>query len=329
VQEGFAQDKRSAKNYPMTDKELLATHQSLKHFDNIIQGGKIRIFYNHKNLTFGSTTPHQSQHALCQKINISNNYNVEFIHIAGTDNPGGDAMSRLPTRASMADKQETFFNLTIYNFDDVFPLDMAYIKENQEKDEELKKMMSRKKTKHQFARVMLRDVKIVTYQGKVWILENCREKLVEWYHKNLQHRGDKLMQHTIGTNFCWPGWTAQIPQCVKQCTLCQEYKITGQKNYGKIPIQEEKEDIKPWSSVHLDTASKWKIQFQHRKCRKIYNVKVQMMTTADQGSGFPEIWEMKKKKSRYAAHTFDMNWLCRYLHPKEVIHGNGSEFIGK
>eukprot|EP00957_Ditylum_brightwellii_P159111 12109605-Ditylum_brightwellii.AAC.1 len=64
-------------------------------------------------------------------------------------------------------------------------------------------------------------------------------------------------------------------------------------------------------------AGPWKVQFWHSKRRNIYNVKVQMMTAADQGTGFPEICGMKKKKSRYAAHTFDMNWLCRYPRPKE------------
>eukprot|EP00957_Ditylum_brightwellii_P185011 14089271-Ditylum_brightwellii.AAC.1 len=54
-----------------------------------------------------------------------------------------------------------------------------------------------------------------------------------------------------------------------------------------------------------------------------------MMTVTDQGTGFLEIWGMKKKKSRYVAHMFDMNWLCRYLRPEEVIHNNGDEFIGK
>eukprot|EP00957_Ditylum_brightwellii_P004388 332651-Ditylum_brightwellii.AAC.2 len=191
VQEDFAlgcflhKMNAAQKNYPMTDKELLAAHQSLKHFDNIIWGGKIQIFCDHKNLTFGSTTLHQSQRVLHQKIEISNNYNTEFIHIAGTDNPGGDAMSHFLTRASMANKQDAFFNLMVYNFDNVFPLDMAYIKENQEKDEELKRMMSRKKTKQQFARVTLREVEVVAYQGKVWVPENCREECVEWYHKNL------------------------------------------------------------------------------------------------------------------------------------------------
>eukprot|EP00957_Ditylum_brightwellii_P208852 15359237-Ditylum_brightwellii.AAC.1 len=126
VQEGFTLGCFSCKmntvqkNYPMVDKKLLAAHQSLKHFDTIIWGGKIRIFCSYKNLTFRSTTPYQSQCILRQKINISNDYNAEFILIAGTDNPGVDAMSRLPTRASTADKQEAFFNLTVYNFDDVF-----------------------------------------------------------------------------------------------------------------------------------------------------------------------------------------------------------------
>eukprot|EP00957_Ditylum_brightwellii_P006279 476342-Ditylum_brightwellii.AAC.1 len=83
----FSRKMNSAqRNYPMMDKELLAAHQCLKHFDNIIQGGKIWIFCNHKNLTFGRTTANQSQRVLRQKIDISNNYNAEFLHIAGAEN---------------------------------------------------------------------------------------------------------------------------------------------------------------------------------------------------------------------------------------------------
>eukprot|EP00957_Ditylum_brightwellii_P082384 6264148-Ditylum_brightwellii.AAC.1 len=133
---------------------------------------------------------------------------------------------------------------------------------------------------------------------------------MSWYHKNLQHCSKEIMQQTIGTNFCWLGLTTQMVQCMKRCILCQEYKITDQKSYGKVLIQEDKEDIELWSSVHLDMARAWKVRIRHKKHRKIYSVKVQMMTAVDQGSSFPEIWEMKKKESRYAAQTFDMNWLC-------------------
>eukprot|EP00957_Ditylum_brightwellii_P087987 6700647-Ditylum_brightwellii.AAC.1 len=58
----------------------------------------------------------------------------------------------------------------------------------------------------------------------------------------------------------------------------------------------------------------WKVQFRHKKRGKLYDVKVQMKTAVDQGSGFPEIWGMKKKE---------------YLCLQEVIHDNGGEFIGK
>eukprot|EP00957_Ditylum_brightwellii_P100276 7642173-Ditylum_brightwellii.AAC.1 len=61
-------------------------------------------------------------------------------------------MSRLLTRALLAAECKAFFNFTVFNFDDIFPLDMEYIKENQEVDDELKKMMQHKKTKHHFAK---------------------------------------------------------------------------------------------------------------------------------------------------------------------------------
>eukprot|EP00957_Ditylum_brightwellii_P148079 11273964-Ditylum_brightwellii.AAC.1 len=41
------------------------------------------------------------------------------------------------------------------------------------------------------------------------------------------------MARTIGTNFRLPGWMMQVTQCVKKYQVCQEYKITRQKAYGK------------------------------------------------------------------------------------------------
>eukprot|EP00957_Ditylum_brightwellii_P195964 14931077-Ditylum_brightwellii.AAC.2 len=94
-------------------------------------------------------------------------------------------------------------------------------------------MMQQKKTKCHFAKVTLREIEVITYQGKVWVPKNCREDLMEWYYKNLQHCREEIMARTIRTNFRWPGW------------MTQEYKITGQKAYGKVPLYKGKEDIKP------------------------------------------------------------------------------------
>ena len=105
----FSRKMNSAQqNYPMTDKELLAIVSGLRHFDIIIRGARIRCYCDHKNLTHGDTTLHASQRALRQKIAISQDYNAEITHIAGEDNPGGDGMSRLPTKAFTLTEKEAF-----------------------------------------------------------------------------------------------------------------------------------------------------------------------------------------------------------------------------
>eukprot|EP00957_Ditylum_brightwellii_P021124 1592577-Ditylum_brightwellii.AAC.1 len=127
---------------------------------------------------------------------------------------------------------------------------------------------------------MLREVDFIMCQEKVWVLANCWEDLIDWYHKNLQHHGTEVMKRTICHNFKWPVWTAQIDRAVKVCKLCQEYKFTGQKNYRKIPLQEDKQEIELWQCMHVDLAA---------RAGKMFEVQVQVLTAADQGTGFPKI----------------------------------------
>eukprot|EP00957_Ditylum_brightwellii_P059777 4537989-Ditylum_brightwellii.AAC.2 len=70
---------------------------------------------------------------------------------------------------------------------------MVYIKENQESNEELKMMTGQKKTKRHFTKVTLREIKAITYKGKVWVPKIFRKDLVEWYHRSLQHCGEEIM----------------------------------------------------------------------------------------------------------------------------------------
>eukprot|EP00957_Ditylum_brightwellii_P205722 15345114-Ditylum_brightwellii.AAC.1 len=100
--------------------------------------------------------------------------------------------------------------------------------------------MQGKKTKRHFVKITLQEVEVITYQEKVWMPANCWKELTNWYHKNFQHCGEEIMQHTIRNNFKWLGWTTQVDRAVKACKLCQEYKVTRHKNYGKVPMQEDK-----------------------------------------------------------------------------------------
>ena len=40
----------------------------------------------------------------------------------------------------------------------------------------------------------------------------------------------------------------------KNCNICQKFKITGSKKYGKIPFRAGREKIDPWYSVAVDCA---------------------------------------------------------------------------
>eukprot|EP00957_Ditylum_brightwellii_P192284 14637458-Ditylum_brightwellii.AAC.1 len=81
-------------------------HWGLQHFCNIVRSARIRVWCNHKNLTFGSTKAHQSKRVLHYKIDISNDYNDEILHINGKMNAGRDGMSRLPTKAVTEKERE-------------------------------------------------------------------------------------------------------------------------------------------------------------------------------------------------------------------------------
>ena len=87
--------------HPVTDKELLAIYEGLKHFKNILKGGENRCFCDHKNLNFGAETAHASQRVLRQMVETSDEHAAKIMHIDGENNSGGDGVRRMPTEASV------------------------------------------------------------------------------------------------------------------------------------------------------------------------------------------------------------------------------------
>jgi hypothetical protein len=70
----------------------------------------------------------------------------------------------------------------------------------------------------------------------------------------------KRMQATMRENLHWPGIDAAIKIMVQQCPLCQWYKITAVKQYGKIPLPKSK-TVLPWKEVHMDMIGLWQVKY--------------------------------------------------------------------
>ena len=77
--------------YTTTEKELLAIVETLKEFKNILLGQQIRIFTDHKNLTYKT---HNSSRVMRWRLTIEE-FSPELIYIPGETNIVADSLSRL------------------------------------------------------------------------------------------------------------------------------------------------------------------------------------------------------------------------------------------
>ena len=79
---------------------------------------------------------------------------------------------------------------------------------------------------------------------------------VEWYHETLKHIGKTRTKETIGQHY----------EVVRKY-ICQINKITGQRNYGHLPLVTTKRD-NPWSDVHIDMVGPWTIIGTNEEMRR-------------------------------------------------------------
>ncbi len=70
-----------------------------------------------------------------------------------------------------------------------FPLDMTRIMNEQRNDEEIQRRISSGKLTSRIATIKIDGGDVLTIDGKVWVPKAMQERIVEWYHCNLQHAG--------------------------------------------------------------------------------------------------------------------------------------------
>jgi transposase InsO family protein len=305
------------RRYPVTEQELLAITETLKYFRHMLLGHRILVKTDHKNLVHPNSH-HASDRVLRQRLLIEE-YGAELEYIKGETNTIADALSRVPT--------DELFLLEQPNDDD-FPLNLKTIAQLQEVDEHLVAAITKQNSP--FQKIMRDDTELFIHKQSetIYVPESMRTKLLHWYHDCLQHPGVRRMQATVKEHLYWPKIDQDIATYVKNCTICQSYKITAVKKYGKIPLPKST-TIKPWEEVHVDMVGPWTVHFElTNQPGKIVVQQLQALTIIDKGTGWPEFVATQSKSSQQVAILFDSTWLCRYPRPARVVFDNGGEFMG-
>ena len=139
------------------------------------------------------------------------------------------------------------------------------------------------------------------------------------------HPGTTRMLATISQHYKWPSYTTDIKNYVSKCSHCQNTKITGQKQYGHLPLISQSKYL-PFQKVHVDNIGPWniKVTTNHRRVSKT----IKALTIVDRATNWIEFQACENLDSITAERLFDNEWLCRYPRPNAVTFDNGREFIG-
>ena len=359
------------KRYMVTKIELLAIVETLKEFKGMLWGQTIKVYTDHKNLVadaLGST----SDRVFCWRLLIEE-FGPEIIYIKGEENTVADAISRLdfsPKKISTNAKQNwmiltknwckinhfakpeseqnTGKYMDINDMDlnyvfaihsdeeEIFPLTISEIAEEQHKDKALQQQIKSSKLVNQ----LIENTIVLCKEGKLVIPKTLQHKAVAWYHHYLQHPGHTRLEETLRAVMYWKGMRNLIRSHTKTCKTCQVNKRKKQK-YGKIPTKQV--ITTPWEYLCVDLIGPYTLRGKDKS-----EIDFMCLTMIDPASSWFEIVELPvadhvptgetvnkdgKTKEAYfdkssfmISHLVNKCWFSRYPRCKNIIYDNGSEF---
>ena len=315
-------------NYTTTERELLAIVETLKEFWTILLGQQIKLYTDHKNLTF---TQFNTERVLRWRM-VLEEYGPELIYIKGQDNVVADALSRLDLIPDDESSSKEHDDVTINDYmnihrdelpEDVYPLRMSLISAEQRKDLSLQTATNKPNSKYTRTKVRggRNDYDIIELNGKIVVPTTLRKRMLTWYHDTLMHPGITRMTKTIRLHFTWPNLDKQVENHCKRCSICQLTKKT-KKKYGHLPPK--KAEVIPWNTLCIDLIGPYTVKEVGKKKWILH-----ALTMIDPATGWFEIAEISDKKADEVANKLEQTWLSRYPWPVEVINDRGNEFLAE
>ena len=319
-------------NYTTIEKELLSVVETLRTFRSLLLGADIRVYTDHRNLTFPAD--HANSRVLRWRLFIED-FHPTFFYVPGPDNAEADGISRLPILpiSSIGDQEELAHTNDLFsyeafiNYPDAdpgnppFPLDFQLIANHQANDQRLQALQAEQPEHCQvtnFAGIDL--ICFLPQRNEIWkiyIPSALVFQIIRWYHTISGHSGAQRLYQTISTHFYAPTLRDDCTDFVKTCDACQRYKSPGIPR-GELPAKGL--TAQPWDEVAVDLIGPWTITVHG------HDLEFLALTCIDPVTTLSEIVRIDDKSSAHVAMKFENQWLARYPRPVRCIHDQGNEF---
>ena len=224
--------------------------------------------------------------------------------------------------------------------DDIYPVTVSEIAQEQRLDKTLKTYFKKKHKPSKKDRISLKvvdETDVLVYDDKRLVIPaSLQSRIVAWYHHYLQHPGHTRLEETIAATMYWRSLRSDVRRHVKTCERCQKGK-KRKRQYGKLPAKTAV--VTPWQSVCVDLIGPYTLKGKDKTV-----LDFMCLTMIDPATGWFEIIELPlssvtvtrdgeditevviDKSSAQISKLFNKQWLSRYPRAKYIIYDNGSEF---
>lgn len=293
---------KTQRSYSTFDRELLGAYLSVLHFKNLIDGRNVTLFTDHKTIVsafYSKSSPKSDKQQ--RQLSLISEYISSMEYIKGSSNIVADCMSR-PVCATSIDA-----------------FDMQAIAESQKSDEEMKTYVERLKS-YKLSNDLDIMCDISTPIPRPFIPLPLRENIIARLH-NLAHPGFKNTSKIVKHRYFWPSMDKQIKTFVKNCSNCQQAKVT---RHTKSPILPISSPSDRFQCVHIDIVgplppasvpdSTYFLPYKY------------LLTCIDRSTRWAEAIPLINTTAKSVAIAFLTGWISRFGVPLEVITDRGSQF---
>ena len=127
----------------------------------------ITVYTDHKNLTYQNSA-YSGDRVLRQRLVIEE-YSTEMLYIKGENTVVADALSRLPISKSGTEDEEIILNRRVFEDTVSFPLDFQNMKEMQDDNVTLKRLVTDKRSKGDYKKTLFQEVELWIQEGKTYV----------------------------------------------------------------------------------------------------------------------------------------------------------------